>query len=973
FGRVEASNVVVNSAQEVTYNAMLKVGTLAETVEVGAQAEAITLNKTNPTIGLTATARQAVDLPLSAGRDVNNLMLLSPNVFVAPGQSPYSANGQRARNNNFMIDGSDNNDVNIAVSTTPVVPEAVAEYQVQTNAYSAEFGRNSGAQINVITRSGTNKLSGDAFEYYRGSALNALDNIEKSNGLIRPARINRNQFGFSLGAPVIKDRSFVFGLMQGDLIRNGALTGLAGTLSRIPTPAGFAALANVPLRAGQSSASRKAMLDAIGFLPEIHALNPVFRNVQNTTVNGVAIETAQTNIPLSRPSDSWYFMVRGDHRFSANDNFTARYTYNDALTQNLVSNLQFGSKFSGDQSTLDQNLALSETHVFSPVLLNEFRASYIRRNLQFPEHDPRTPTTAIGGFFSIGGASTFPQGRVQNSYQFSDTLSWQSGRHALKFGLDIRRVQLFNIADFNTKGTFSFNNLQDYLNNVAVTFTQSLRTASFDARYTQQFYFAHDDFRITPNLTLNFGFRYEYSGMPFGLFGATDAESLAALVPGPAPADKNNFGPAIGFAYSPRAKEGWLGRMLGDGKTSFRGGYRINYDQVFLNVLSVNGQNYPRVVTGVTDNAIDVYPALQRVTGAPVFSPTLQYVNSPVTFRSPYGQIYSLTAQRELLGDYLLEFGYSGSRSLNGINQLQANPAILTPEQAARVRQTGSTTSIPTVQERRVFPQFGSRVLIGAEAQASYNAGFVSLNKRLSHGFQFGAAYTFSKNISNNDESLGIPGLAPTSPQAPQDFLNYRAEKSVSVFDAPHRFVAHYIYEIPWFKSGWAEAPVIKQVFTGWQFSGVTSYQSGQPFTIVTGVDSNGNGAGGDRPNYNPSGAFTLDPLTGDMRSFRTSKVDGRYLVPLGANGSPLAFSLGNGNLGKNTLRAAGYWNSNLSLSKRVRILEGHTLTLRVDMLNAFNQDTYGIPDNNLNSLSFGLNTNNWGNRTVTLGAKYTF
>jgi hypothetical protein len=185
--------------------------------------------------------------------------------------------------------------------------------------------------------------------------------------------------------------------------------------------------------------------------------------------------------------------------------------------------------------------------------------------------------------------------------------------------------------------------------------------------------------------------------------------------------------------------------------------------------------------------------------------------------------------------------------------------------------------------------------------------------------------------------------------------------------------VVNYLYEIPWFKSDWAQKPGIKQVFSGWQFSGVTSYQSGQPFTIVTGVDTNGNGAGGDRPNLNPGGAFAEDPLTGNLRTFTTSKVDGRFLVPLGSNGLPLLFSLGNGNLGKNTLRAPHIPNTNLSLLKRIRILEGQALSLRVDMINAFNQDNYGVPINSINNLSFGQNTNNWGTRVVILGAKYSF
>jgi hypothetical protein len=987
FAGVEALDITVRTSQEVTFDAELKVSATNETVNVTAQTEAIVLNKTNPTIGLTATSRQAVELPLSVGRNVNNLALLSPNAFSAPGSTGISTNGQRARNNNFTIDGSDNNDISVTLMTSPIVPEAVAEFQVQTNPYNVEFGRNSGAQINVITKSGTNQFHGDAFEYYSGSALNALDNREKINGKDRPARINRNQFGFDLGGPIIKDRTFIFGLMQGDRTRTG---GTLGSPITIPTQAGFAALNSAPLRAGQSAASRQAVLSSIGFLNDVYALNPVFSGVNSiTTVNGTPIETGTTNVPISQPNNTWNFIVRGDHTIREGDNLTLRYSYNKPSTANFSSNTQFGSLFAGAQNTLDQNAAISETHIITPSLLNEFRVSYIRRDLQFPENDPTTPTAGIGGFgtgnqFIIGGLANFPQGRVQNSYQFSDILSWQKGRHSMKFGADIRRIQLFNLAAFDSKGTFTFNSLQDYMNNTAVTFQQALQTATFDARQTQQFYFAQDDFRVTPNLTLNLGFRYELSGVPFGFFGATDPQSLAALVPGPVRKDKNNVAPAFGFAYSPRGEDGFFGKLFGGGKTSFRGGYRISYDILFYNILTVNGSNFPRVVVGQQNNAIDVFPNLTPVTGAPVFNAKAAYVNTPEDAETPYAQIYSFSIQREMYNDFVVEVGYTGSRAVNGINQLQANPAILTPENAATVRSNvgklgpdgkpiDPTLTIPNVQDRRIFPQFGSRTLIATTAQSSYNAGFLAVNKRLSHGLQFGLAYTYSKNISNNDESLGVAAITGGSPQVPQDYLNYGAEKSVSAFDRTHRFVVNYIYEIPWFKSSFAQAPGIKQIFSGWQFSGVTAFQSGQPFTIVTGVDSNGNGAGGDRPDFNPAGAFTKDPLTGNLRTFTTSKVNGMFLVPLGGNGLPLTFGFRNGNLGKNTLRAPGFWNSDLSLLKNIRILEGHKLVLRADLFNAFNQDNYGIPVNSLNSTIFGRNTNNWGNRSMLLGLKYAF
>jgi len=985
FQRLENREIAVRSAGEVTFDASMKVGTLAATVDVTAQSEAIALDKTNPTIGLTATARQATELPLGAGRNINNLALLSPNAFSAPGSTGLSVNGQRARNDNFQIDGSDNNDISVTLQTIPVVPEAVQEYRLQTNAYSVEFGRNTGAQINVITRSGGNSYHGEGWEFYRGSRLNALDNIEKQNGLTRPARFNRNTFGFDIGGPIQlprfgeggkaisyngRNRTFFFFLFQGDRTRTGA-TPPANSTIRIPTQTGFAALSSVPLRAGQSAASRAAVLNSISFLSNVLAQNPVFRSVTNTLVNGVPIQTGLTNLPAIQPTNAYNELLRIDHRLTDNDNMTFRFIANTPSNINQISNTQFGSLFAGDQVIKDRNFALSETHVFNDRLLNEVRFSYIRRNLAFPEHDPTTPSTTITSFFNIGGASNFPQGRIQNSFQLSDTATLQRGRHAFKFGGDIRKIQLRNLAAFDSKGTFSFSNFQDFMNNSALFFQQALQTATFDAHEWDQFYFVQDDVRVNQNLTLNIGLRYEYETVPFGLFGATDAQSLAALVPGPVKPDKNNWAPAFGFAYSPHPKSGLLNKIFGDGTGVLRGGYRIAYDIIFYNIETVNASNFPRVVVPRIDLPKDQFPNLLPVSGSAVFNPLAGYVNTPSNAKSPYSQLYSLSFQREIHRNWIFEVGFTGSHSLNQINQLQANPAILTPAQAALVATTGSIPiGFPTVQARRIFPQFGSRTLIATTAQARYGAGFVTLNKRLSRGLQFGIAYTHGRLISDNDESLNVGAITTGSPQIPQDFLNIKAEKSLSAFDRKHRLVANFIYEVP--TLGFAkDNGVLKRIFGGWQISGIVTRQSGQPFTIVTGVDSNGNGAGGDRPNFNPAGQIIRDPVTGNLRTFTTSGTP--FFVPLGSNGSPLNFSLGNGSLSRNTYRGPGFYNTDLSLAKRIKFDETREFILRADFLNAFNQDSYGNPVNSLNSTDFGKNINNWGNRSITVGGKLRF
>ncbi|HEY0384845.1 MAG TPA: carboxypeptidase regulatory-like domain-containing protein, partial [Pyrinomonadaceae bacterium] len=477
FGKVENREVAVRSALDTTFDVDLKVGNITGTVDVTAETEAISLNKTNGTIGLTVSPRQVVELPISSGRDINQLALLSPNAFSAPGSTGISVNGQRARNNNFTIDGSDNNDITVTLSTTPVPPEAVAEFQVQTNPYSVEYGRNSGAQINVITKSGTNLFHGDLYEYYRGSRLNALDNVEKRNLQTRPSRFNRNQFGFTIGGPVLipgfgegghkfaydgRNRTFFFFAFQGDRLRSA---GALQTAVTIPTATGFAALGSVNLRPGQSAASRAAVINQLSFLGGVYAQNPTFSRVFNNTAancvgggtfvaatqttparcnNGQFIELGVTTLGVNQPNNTSYYLARVDHKFGDNDNANIRYIGNKSIDTNVVSNLTFGERFAGAQNLFDQNLAISETHIFSQNIVNEVRASYIRRNLDFPENDTTTLTTTISGLFAFGGASNFPQSRVTDYYQLSDTMSWQRGNHALKFGFDIRRNELYN-------------------------------------------------------------------------------------------------------------------------------------------------------------------------------------------------------------------------------------------------------------------------------------------------------------------------------------------------------------------------------------------------------------------------------------------------------------------------------------------------------------------------------------------------
>lgn len=962
FESRKVENITVRTAQEVVLNQSLAVGGVTAEITV-TETPGVELAKTTATIERTFSEQLVSDLPITANtRDVTKLALLAPTVTRAPGSNELSANGQRARNNNFTIDGIDNNDYSVSLNSSRLLPEAVHEVQIQTTAYSAEFGRNSGAQISAVTRSGSNRFHGEGWDFYRGNWMEPVALANKRAGVLKTPRFVQNQFGADVGGPIIRERTFFFGLAEWNR-RREAPDARNATTATIPTPAGYAALAGVPLGPGQSAASRQATLSALTFLPEIHPLVANYDNRRTITINGTPIEVGSMRIPLPNPHNFFYNAGRVDHRFTDNDNISYRYHLDKRDQPDVVSNLGFGSRWSAAQTILRQNHALSYTRNFGSRFLNEARVAYVRGNLDFPENDPTTPSTIITNFFTIGGEAAYPQSRLDHTWQFQDVATYTAGRHSLKFGLDLRKYWLFNRSGFDSKGSWRFPSLQDFLNNNALSLDQAVNESSFLAKQWNHSYFFQDDLKATQNLTFNLGLRYEYSQVPLGFFGATDPAIRAAGVPGPARPDKNNWAPRFGFAYSPAATTGLLGGLFGNGKTSIRGGFGMGYDVLFYNILVVNASNYPRVLTSSTTapDVTNLYPKLApKVATLPPFNArTTAFVNAPEDIENPTTNFWSLSIQRELGTSYLFEVGYSGNRSYHQIRQGQTNPPILTQAQAAAVLAARDATVIPGTQDRRLNPAWNSRTTIEATALAEYHAGYVRFDKRMSRGLLFGANYTFSGNWSDNDESLGVTNITNSSPQIPQDYFNYRNEWSRSVFDRPHRFVVHYSYEIPWFSSGWA-SEALSKIMSGWEVSGFTEFQSGQPFTIRTGADTAGIGtATPARPNYNPGGVLTQDPDTKDLRTF-TIPINGTGIVvaPLTASGAILANSMpGGGNLGRNTFRGPGYNQWNVSLMKKIRMGEDREIQLRSDFVNAMNHNNFQNPVATMSSPVFGQNT----------------
>ena len=950
--------VTVNIAQEVTLNQTLNVAGVTTDVLV-TETPGVQLAKTNPTIERTFSERMVSDLPLTAARrDVTRLALLAPTVTRAPGSNEFSANGQRARNNNFIIDGVDNNDYTVTLNSARVIPESIEEVQVQTTAYSAEFGRSSGAQVSLVTKSGTNQLHGQLWENYRGNWMEPVSLTNKRAQINDTPRFSVHQFGADGGGPILTNRTFLFGLLEKNTRREApqASNAVAAT---IPMPEGYALLPGLPLGPGQTPESRQAVLSALSFLEGVYPRVTNFENVSATTsVNGVAVPVGTIRIPIANPYDLWYTSARLDHKWTDKDSLTYRYHLDKRNEPNLTSNRQFGTKWSAAQSIFRQNHALSYTRTVSARFLNEARLAYVRSNLDFPENDPITPTVGISNFFTIGGLNQFPQGRLDHTWQYQDVATYTTGRNSLKFGLDLRRYWLSNRSQFDSKGTWSFGGLQDFLNNKASLLRQSINDASFVAKQWNHAYFFQDDLKATRDLTLNLGVRYEYNTIPLGFFGATDPAIRAAGVRGPVVPDKNNWAPRFGFAYSPSNPKGIFAAMLGAGRTSIRGGFGIAYDVLFYNIMVNTAMNYPRVVNSETTDNLNRFPTLApKSPTLQSFNPaTISFANASEDLQNPTTNFWSLSLQREL-GNTVLEFGYTGNRSYHQIRQSQANPPILTPAQAATVVAGGT---IPSPQERRLNPNWNSRTLIESAAKAEYHAGYVKFDKRFSHGLQFGANYTFSANFSDGDELIsGVDDITLSSPAVPQDFSNFKNEWSRSVFDRPHRFVVHYIYELPWFSSAWA-AGALSRIFAGWEISGFTETQSGQPFTIRTGLDTVGTTAGlplpgnpPGRPNFNPGGIFIKDPVTDNLRTF-TIPLNGTGIVtaPLFANSMA-----GGGNLGRNTFRGPSFQQWNASLMKRIAIKESLQIQLRSDFINIWNHNNFPNPEARMSNPNFGRNT----------------
>jgi outer membrane receptor protein involved in Fe transport len=957
--------VPVQSGNASSLNIQLEVGASATVVEVTAGVEAL-LQAESVTRGGTITSQQSQDLPFS-GRNPTALALTLPGVSTnrfAFGIGTFSVNGSRGRSNNFMLDGSDNNDTGVAGQAFQLRnPDAVAEVAVQTSNFDAEFGRAGGATVNTVTRAGTNTFHGSLFHLLDSTFDDAITNTNSLNPEVvkrgHPLPGTENWFGGTFGGPVVRNRTFFF---AGYHEQRQAST--SGANYGVPSAAGWAALDQL-FPQGRNP-RYEIYKQGTGRIAATSQFFPVALGDGRP-----AIEFGTGTAVFPQFLTDRQLIVRGDHAISQNDQLMVRYIQQEQGNGPVQSNFP---AFLTSQSTANKNAQINETHIFSPALTNELRVSYARIGFEFPldtisDLGKSIPTLTIGGgVTSLGVATNFPQGRIANNYTLQDTISFNRGRHSLRLGADLLVQRAKDLAPAVERGqlayatTTGYSNFANFLDDFGGTNGAATRTFGSPANYPKVFrqaYFLQDRWRATQNLTVTLGVRYDYFGVPMNALPYAAFSGLYNVDPvtldGPykrpstVSSDRNNWSPTIGVAWSPAYKSGILGKLLGDHKSAIRTGYQIGYDTFFNNILSNAASSVPNLIATNTNSVStaaqprglpNLSASLPTVARAPLPVDTQTFVYGNLV--APYTQRWSFGVQRELPGQMIADVSYVGTRGLRLFINEDLNPLV--PLNLRRQYQNVNAL-VASQLTLRLDTLQGGRLTRTNGGNSSYHGLQTSLTRRFSKGFHSNLAYTWSKNLDNSSEVFGQANVnLPQQSAIPSLFGGLRNEKAVSHFDRPHRLVLSFLYELPFGKTGNAWK---RHAIGGWQLSGLWSFESGVPLTVLNGVDADGLGGSIDRPDYNPNGrpgtravpcaAGYCNP---DAANAAINPTEAMYIqLPTFTGNDPKR----TGTLGRGTLRSPGLKNLDSTIAKTFALTERFKLSLRGELFNFINTPQYGF------------------------------
>ncbi|MBA3711502.1 MAG: TonB-dependent receptor [Pyrinomonadaceae bacterium] len=976
----QSVELLVNQEQRI--DVALAVGELSEEVVIVDDARgAGLLKKDSASLGTVIENRQVEGLPLD-GRNFFELSLLVPGAVPAAqgsagsvrGDFAFSVNGAREDSNNFLLDGVYNVDPKLNTFGVRPPVDAIREFETLTSTYDAAFGRSAGAQINVVLKSGTNAFSGSLYEFHRNGALDARNYFAPAD---EPApKYIRNQFGFTFGGPLVRNRTFFFADYEGTRSRDGITR-----VTNVPTLGERAgdfsqSLFGVPL----DPFTRQPFPDGVIPPERLSTVGRAIAALYPTPSRSTPFQNFVSS-PTQRDRND-HFDVRVDHSLGDASTLVFRYSFGDRQLREPFTGPTFAvvPGYGDDITRRSQNAMIGETHVFSPAFVNDLRFAFgrvafgvrqenqgtsVNRQVGLPEissnsRDFGLSFITVTGFSPLGHEGNNPQNSVANTFQFLDTATYARGSHLLKFGADIRAVQQNAFRDVESRGRLQFspfaqisgNALADLLlgfplvtGGARVDNPQHLRTESYN-------FFLNDSIRLTPRFTLSAGLRYEYNSPAVDAADRANVYDPATrtLVPvgtlgiprSGYGADKNNFAPRVGMAWT----------LGAEGETVLRAGYGVYYDQSPLAPGEALYFNAPYF----DFNLFFSIPGLPLTLDNPFpsFFP-FRLPDSALAIqrdlRTPYMQHWNANVQQQLGRNRVLEVAYVGSKGTKLLSARDINqppPSVLPP-------------GLPFVP--RPVPQFDDINILESRASSSYHSLQARFEQRLDFGLGLLGSYTWAKSIDDASSFFTSAG----DPNFPQNSYDLRAERARSNFDVRHRLSVSFAYDLPFGEGraylsdrGW-----LSTVLSGWQSFGIVTLQTGRPFTValLSEIDNSGTGrsslgfGANDRPNA------VADPRVSSRTPEQWFNASAFAFAPPGTFG----------NAGRNTFDGPGYQNINASLVKNTILSERFNLQLRAEVFNLFNHPNFNMPDNFLGSPTFGRIISARDPRHIQFGAKLLF
>jgi hypothetical protein len=1017
FQTYSQDGISLDVNETATIPVALKVGAESEKVQVDANAEIIQAAVIS--LGIVVSEREVLDLPLN-GRNFTQLGLLQPGVVpLTPGLAEaggslragqaYAVNGQRPESNNFLIDGANNfNGVDGGFVLKPPV-DAITEFRILTHNANAEFGNSLGSTTNIITRSGTNEIHGALWEFFRNDVFDATNYFASGTEPLK-----QNQFGTSLGGPVRKDKTFLFGFYEG--FRNHQGETDSSTVPSVAERSGdFSASCPEGFTAGFCNNSNHQLFNVL--------LNKPYPNNQLTDINPFSASLLNFfPLPNSGPNvftstqivtqNYDQFGIRLDHYLTASDVLNFRYMFNQGNQFNPIPTS--GASVPGfpvGQDQRAQNFVAQETHTFNPALIGVARFSFLRNKFLYGERTNSTtpaelgfaynssldlgagpPFIQINGYTDVGNPITGPRDTYENAFDYSGSVSWVHGRHELKFGGGYQRLQINALQGIATNGFFVFapfpvvpNAFASFLFGQPVVFLQGSGDFERGIRGNALNGYAQDTYRVNKRLTVNFGLRYE---LPFPYTEIRNRQSLfipgrqsmivpnapeGLLYPGDAgvpagliPTFKKGFAPRIGFAWDPTGDSKWL----------ITAAYGIFYEPYYTGQggplqAPISAPPYLQTSQVSTPNFQSPFNGNPPVPGT--FATPLTNLTLDPNLSLPYAQDYDLNVQRSFGANLLLQVGYVGTKGTKLPRFIEGNPAIYipgvsTPDNADQRRlYSGCTLADPPSTCK-----FSSTGLIAGIANSSYNALEVSLKQRFSHGLSFLASYTYSKAI-DDASSFNMTGSAAKPVAGENDLaqnpFDLAAERGPSLFDARHRFVFSYEWSLPFFRQS---AGITQAALGGWQLNGIFTAMSGTPFTIFDSTDVSDQGSA---PEITGFSANRPNVVSGQNPN------DGPKTVGAWLNAAALAQVIPDpnspvqqfGNAGRNIGVGPRYSDWDFSVFKNFRVTESKDIQFRAEFFNVLNHPNFRLPDSDISSPTFNQIQAALPPRVIQLALKFLF